>query len=71
MSLTKPQRELLETAVRDGFASCVESYAPSRKLVALGLVTPRPTSFGFHRIIPTDAGRAALSAAGQPEGGEA
>lgn len=66
MKLSPAQREMLQSAVH-GNGGCAENYPPAEKLVAMGLCTGQRSTFGSYRLIPTDAGRRALS---DPEGKE-
>jgi hypothetical protein len=61
MKLTQAQKAFLNDVVRKGRETCLESYAPSRKLVELGLISARSSVFGQHNVEPTDAGRALVA----------
>lgn len=49
--LTKPQRELLASLP----TTCSESYAPAKRLVALGLAVWEEGRFGSTRLVPAPA----------------
>lgn len=61
VKLTKPQQDLLADVVAGGGFTCVDSYPPARKLIALGLIKARTGPFGTYKIEPTDAGRDAVT----------
>jgi hypothetical protein len=66
MKLTKAQWTTLVDADADerGF-SCIETYPPAVKLIALGLVDARSVGIGTVRITPTGKGRDVIKAGGK------
>lgn len=58
MKLSKPQLDLLTSAVACGRVSCADSYPPAKALVRLGLATEYDGKMGGHWLEPTEAGRA-------------
>jgi hypothetical protein len=58
--LTQPQRKLL-VKTGDRPQSVIADYAPAKRLIALGLVTPAFGKFRRVTLTITEAGRAALS----------
>lgn len=68
VKLTKPQRDCLRDSTRDIGCSANDGYAPTLKLLELGLVSCQRGVWDTSRFYITRAGLAWLAA--HPEGGE-
>lgn len=61
MRLTNPQLESLRASASESGYYAHDSYPPTKKLAALGLVEAYPLKFGRVRFHITDAGRDVLA----------